>query len=77
MTVFTVVLPLLEKAINRYLQLDSESPERLAALSGRVMAVEMQGLGASFYMRATPEKITLADHLQGTTDNFRGFTFFW
>lgn len=40
----------LEATVNRYLRLDPDSPPRLAALDGKVIAIELDGLGQTVYL---------------------------
>ncbi|HCK82147.1 MAG TPA: SCP2 sterol-binding domain-containing protein [Candidatus Competibacter sp.] len=55
----------LEAALNRYLALDPESLSRLASLEGKVIAVELVGLGQCFYMLADAGRIRVTSHHEG------------
>mgnify|MGYP001554117043 FL=1 len=63
-----IVLAGLEIAINRYLSLDAETLSRLAALSGKVIAVELRGLGMTLYMAPHGGGIQLLSDYRGTPD---------
>ena len=41
---------LIETAINRYLALDPEMLTKLAAFSGKVIKIELSGIGKQFYI---------------------------
>lgn len=47
----------IEAALNRYLHLDPELPEKLAPLNGRVIAIELRGLGIVFYVQPSGDRL--------------------
>ena len=51
----------LEGAVNRYLKLDPDLPPRLASLSGKVIAIEMEGFGYTLLLTPGPEGIRFLD----------------
>jgi len=64
----------LEAALNRYLdvalhQYPDEGPsQRLALLNGKVVAIELQGLKATFYLAFHHDRVRVQAHLQGEPD---------
>ena len=58
----------LQAAFNRYLALDPDASRRLAALSGKVIAVELSGLNFTFYLLPGPDGIQIRDAYQGEPD---------
>ena len=63
-----VVLASLEIALNRCLALDPETLSRLEAMTGRVIAVELRGLGITLYMAPHGGGIQLLRDYGGTAD---------
>jgi ubiquinone biosynthesis protein UbiJ len=64
----SIVLAGLEITINRYLSLDAETLSRLAALSGKVIAVELRGLGVTLHMAPHGGGIQLLGDYRGAPD---------
>ena len=64
----SLVLAGLEMALNRYLSLDADTLARLAALSGKVIAVELRGLGVTLIMVPHAGGIQLLGDYRGTPD---------
>ena len=58
----------LETALNRYLRLDADALTRLKTFSGKVIAVEFQGLGLTLYFLPGPDGIQVADVYAGASD---------
>jgi ubiquinone biosynthesis protein UbiJ len=58
----------LEAVINRYLQLDPETGPRLAALSGRCIAIDLRGLDLTLFVFPDEHGIQLRDHIEGEAD---------
>lgn len=58
----------LEASLNRYLALDPESRQRLAALDGRVIAVELRGLDLRLYFLPGDRDIQVLQHYEGEPD---------
>jgi len=58
----------LEEAVNRYLDLDPEAKRRMAQLHGRVIAVEVIGLGQTLYLVPGPGRLQLLADCEGEPD---------
>jgi ubiquinone biosynthesis protein UbiJ len=58
----------LEAVINRYLRLDPDIGPRLAALSGRCIAIELRGLDLTLFIFPNEHGIQLKDHIEGEAD---------
>lgn len=63
-----MVLAGLEITLNRYLSLDPETVSRLTALSGKLIAVELRGLGITLYMAPHGGGIQLLRDYEGAAD---------
>lgn len=61
-----VIVTGLESALNQVLRLDPDSASRLAALDGKTVAVEVEGLEQRFYLRFAAEGVRVMDHDEGT-----------
>lgn len=59
---------LIETALNQYLGLDPEIRQRLASLEGRVIQLDLLGLGASFYLLPGNDGIQVLSHYSGEPD---------
>ena len=68
MSVPAVVLAGLEISVNRYLGLDPEILSRLSALTGKIIAVELRGLGITLYMAPHSGGIQLLHEYEGAAD---------
>ena len=55
----------LEAVINRYLRLDPDIGPRLAALSGRCIAIDLRGLDLTLFIFPDEHGIQLKDHIEG------------
>lgn len=58
----------LEQAIDRYLALDPEAAAGLAEIEGRVVAIEVAGLGLRLYLRPEGGRIRVASEREGEPD---------
>ncbi len=58
----------LDAAINRYLSLDPEVQEKLAALEGQVIAVQITGLNQTLYFFPHQAGMNVAEQYQGEAD---------
>ena len=58
----------LEAVINRYLRLDPDIGPRLAALSGRCIAIDLRGLDLTLFIFPYEQGIQLKDHIEGEAD---------
>ncbi len=65
MSLTAVALGGLEAALNRYLALDPAAMERLAELQGRVIRIEVLGLGLRFYLAPGPSGFKLLSSYAG------------
>lgn len=63
-----IVLAGLEIALNRCFGLDPETMPRLATLTGKVIAVELRGLGITLYMAPHNGGVQLLQDYEGTAD---------
>jgi ubiquinone biosynthesis protein UbiJ len=68
MGVFHLALGTLEAALNHYLALEPEARGRLAELHGRVVALEILGLGLTLYLVPAPNGIQVLDRVEGEPD---------
>lgn len=59
---------LLEQVVNRYLRLDPTATRRLADLHGRVILLEVLGLGLNIYLVPGPDGIQLFPEFEGQVD---------
>jgi ubiquinone biosynthesis protein UbiJ len=59
---------ILESVINRYLALDPEVPDRLAAFSGKVIKLEMSGINKVFYLFPNDRGIKVKTDYEGSAD---------
>lgn len=63
-----VALAMLESAINAALALDSETVARLGGLSGKVVAMELEGTGITLFMLPGREGLRLMGRYEGEPD---------
>ncbi len=61
-------LAAVETAFNRALQLDPESRRRLAALHGKVIAIELRGTGLTLYLIPGPDGVSVMGTYAGEPD---------
>jgi len=59
---------LIEKAINEYIALDPEMPEKIAQLSGKVVAIEILGLDKTLYISLHGSEIKLLEAFEKDPD---------
>lgn len=64
----TAIAAILETAINQVLLLDPETIERLKGLQGKVIAIELKGLNACFYLIPQQEGLNVFGHFEGEPD---------
>lgn len=66
----------LEAALNAALALDPATVQKLAALEGRVIAIDIKGMGISLYLLPTIDGLKLMGHFDGEADTtLRGAPF--
>ncbi|HWQ95107.1 MAG TPA: SCP2 sterol-binding domain-containing protein, partial [Gammaproteobacteria bacterium] len=58
----------LEGALNRYLNLDPDTPSRFAALTGKIIAVELEGLGRTIYFAPESDGVGILADYPGVPD---------
>ncbi len=58
----------IEQAINQYLALDPTALEKLTPLHGQVIAIELIGLGRTFYLIPSPDQIQVLAHCEAEPD---------
>ena len=58
----------LEGVLNRYLNLDPDTPSRFTALSGKIIAVELEGLGRTLYFAPEPNGVRIVAEYAGVPD---------
>ncbi len=58
----------LEKVINQALRLDPETLKRITALEGKVIALEIQGVGVEFYLVPTSDGLRVQSVFEGEAD---------
>jgi ubiquinone biosynthesis protein UbiJ len=63
-----LVLAGLEITLNRYLSLDPETLSRLAGMTGKLIAVELRGVGITLYMAPHSGGIQLLREFDGSAD---------
>ena len=68
MSVPALVLAGLEITLNRYLALDPETLSRLAGMTGKLIAVELRGVGITLYMAPHSGGIQLLREFDGSAD---------
>lgn len=64
----TFIADVLETALNRYLFLDPESAQRLRALQGKIVRVELSGLACNLHIEFVDTKIVIQDNADAQPD---------
>ena len=62
------LLAAIEVSLNRYLELDPESPKRLRTIEGKVIAIEMRDLDLCFYLLPDSHGIQVMGEYEGEAD---------
>lgn len=68
MSIPKLVCAFLETALNRYLTLDPEARQRLLPMHGRVIALELTGIGETLYLVPSPNRLQLLGSYEGSPD---------
>ncbi|MET0067217.1 MAG: SCP2 sterol-binding domain-containing protein [Candidatus Thiodiazotropha sp.] len=68
MTISAAALATFEQLLNATLKLDPESPQRLAPLHGKVIQIQVLGLGLSLYLIPDPQGIQCLGQIEGEAD---------
>ena len=68
MTVSAAAFATLEQMLNQAIRLDPEAPARLAPLHGRVIELQLVGLGLSLFLIPSPSGIQLFNSYEGEPD---------
>ena len=63
-----IITAAIEAAINQVLVLDPDTVERLRALNGKVIAIELQGLDLTLYLIPTDAGLSVFGHFEGEPD---------
>ncbi|HFE31776.1 MAG TPA: sterol-binding protein [Gammaproteobacteria bacterium] len=63
-----IVTAAIEAAINQVLALDPDTLERLRALKGKVIAIELQGFDVTLYLIPTDAGLSVFGHFEGEPD---------
>ncbi len=58
----------LQRAFNQCLEFDSLSRQRFSALQGRVIAIELTGVGVQLYLSPTQDEVQISATHQGAAD---------
>lgn len=58
----------LETAFNRYLELDEHAHQAMAKLHGRIIAIEILGLGSTLYLVPGPQRVQILEAYEGAPD---------
>ena len=58
----------LEAALNRYLAVDPTSTQRLQSIHGKVIALELVGIGETLYLIPGPGRLQLLSNYEGSPD---------
>lgn len=64
------LLAAIEVSLNRYLELDPESPKRLKTIDGKVIAIELRGLDLCFYLLPDSHGIQVMGEYEGDADTW-------
>lgn len=68
MTISAAAFATLEQLLNQAIRLDPESPRRLAPMHGRVIEMQLVGLGLSLFLIPEPNGMQLLSQFEGTAD---------
>ncbi len=68
MTVTAAAFATLEQLLNQAIRLDPETPKRLSPLHGRVIELQLVGLGLSLFLIPEPNGIQLFSAFEGEAD---------
>ncbi len=68
MTISAAALASFEQLLNTALRLDPESPARLTPLHGKVIQIQVTGLGFSLYLIPDPQGIQCLGQIEGEPD---------
>ena len=68
MKVPQILIATLENAFNRLLALDPEASEQLAAMSGRIICLQIEGLNIRLYLFPDAEDVMILDDFDGEAD---------
>lgn len=68
MTVSAAAFATLEQLLNQAIRLDPETPSRLAPMHGRIIELQLTGLGLSLFLIPEPHGIQLLSAFDGTPD---------
>jgi ubiquinone biosynthesis protein UbiJ len=63
-----ILAAVLEGAVNRVLSLDDNSPQRLQRLNGRMLQLDLEGLGITLYFAFTERRVEVGTRSRGEPD---------
>jgi len=63
-----ILIATIENAFNRLLALDPEASEQLAAMSGRIICLQIEGLNIRLYLFPDAEDVMILDDFDGEAD---------
>ena len=58
----------LETAFNQYLELDEHAHQAMTKLHGRIIAIEILGLGSTLYLVPGPQRVQILEAYEGAPD---------
>jgi ubiquinone biosynthesis accessory factor UbiJ len=68
MTVSAAIVASLEQLLNQAIRLDPESPNRLMPMQGKIIQLDILGLGVSLYLVPEPQGFQILSHYEGEAD---------
>lgn len=68
MSLAEIAASALQRAFNQCLEFDSLSHQRFSALQGRVIAIELTGVGVQLYLAPTQDEVKISAAHQGAAD---------
>lgn len=68
MNLGSLIAPVLETTLNRYLSLDSEAAERLRTISGKLIALEIKAPNATLLVQPLENTVRIGEYIGGAPD---------
>lgn len=63
-----ILIATIENAFNRLLSLDPEAAKQLAAMEGRIICLQLEGINTSLYLFPAEEDVMILDDFDGDAD---------